>query len=425
MKNSSIGTKLLLAAVTLAILAYFGMQGLRYFGDPLTTTLAYSYQVEESVDLSGYVVRDEQVLPDDSTSGLLRLQRTEGERISAGGVVATVYADQASLDRQNEMDALQTRIEQLQYAEEAALGSEVSLKLDNQIMQSILDFRSDLTADRLDRAEAHGSTLRSLVLKRDYTYTDTADLTGQITELQTQLKTLQSQAAASTRRITAPKSGLYSAVVDGYETVLTPATLETLTPSQLDALTPDEAVRSEAGKLILGDAWYYAVAMDAEEAALLQEQGQLTLRFSKSVERDLSVAVSAVGPEENGQVVTVFRGKTYLPQLTLLRQQSAEIILREIEGIRVPKEALRAEKVSINEDGSRTVTEQTGIYCVVGAEARFKPVKVLYNGDGFVLVRSTLEDLADITAVQEKTRLRPGDEVIITANDLYDGKVVG
>ena len=91
----------------------------------------------------------------------------------------------------------------------------------------------------------------------------------------------------------------------------------------------------------------------------------------------------------------------------------------------MPKEALRAEKVSINEDGSRTVTEQTGIYCVVGAEARFKPVKVLYNGDGFVLVRSTLEDLADITAVQEKTRLRPGDEVIITANDLYDGKVVG
>ena len=165
MKNSSIGTKLLLAAVTLAILTYFGMQGVRYFSDPLTTTLAYSYQVEESVELSGYVVRDEQVLPDDA-GGLLRLQRREGERVSTGGVVATVYADQASLNRQNEMDALQTQIEQLQYAEEAALGSEVSLKLDNQIMQNLLDFRSDLTADRLDQAEAHGANLPSLVLKR-------------------------------------------------------------------------------------------------------------------------------------------------------------------------------------------------------------------------------------------------------------------
>ena len=34
MKNSSLGMKLLMAAVTLAVLAYFGMQGYRYFADP-------------------------------------------------------------------------------------------------------------------------------------------------------------------------------------------------------------------------------------------------------------------------------------------------------------------------------------------------------------------------------------------------------
>jgi hypothetical protein len=426
MKNSSLGTKLLLAAVTLAILSYFGMQGLHYFSDPLTTTVAYSYQVEESIDLSGYVVRDEQVLAE-SGDGLLRIQRAEGERVGAGGLVATIYADQASLDRQNEIDALQTQIEQLQYAEEAALGSEVSLKLDNQIMQNILDFRGDLTADRLDRAEDHGADLRSLVLKRDYTYSDTEDLTAQITGLQAQLQTLRSQAASSTRRITAPRSGLYSAVVDGYEAALTPALLQggDLTPSRLDAVQPDAAPQSGAGKLILGDAWYYAAVISAEEAAGLQEQGRVTLRFAKNMEQDLSVAVSIAGPAENGRVVAVFQGKTYLPQLTLLRQQSAEIILKTVSGLRVPKEALRAEKVTVNEDGSRTSAAETGIYCVVGAEARFKPVRVLYNGDGFVLVRSALEEMGDISSVQEKTRLRPGDEVIITANDLYDGKVVG
>ena len=75
------------------------------------------------------------VLPDD-TSGLLQLQRAEGERISDGGVVALVYADQASLDRQKEIRSLQTQIEQLQYAEEAALGAEVSLRLDAQILQT-------------------------------------------------------------------------------------------------------------------------------------------------------------------------------------------------------------------------------------------------------------------------------------------------
>ena len=105
MKERTLGTKLLLALVTLGVLAYFAIQAVRYFGDPLTTTLAYRYEVELSTALSGYVVRDETVLPDD-TSGLLQQQRTEGERVSAGGVVALVYADQASLELQQQIQSL-------------------------------------------------------------------------------------------------------------------------------------------------------------------------------------------------------------------------------------------------------------------------------------------------------------------------------
>ena len=113
MKENTLGMKLLMAVVTLGVLAYFGIQGWRYLSDPLTTTLAYTYEVEESMDLSGYVVRQEQVITDSSGSGLMQIQRGEGERVSAGGTVAAVYADQASLDRQNEMEQLRIQIEQL------------------------------------------------------------------------------------------------------------------------------------------------------------------------------------------------------------------------------------------------------------------------------------------------------------------------
>ena len=426
MKNNSLGMKILMAAVTLGLLAYFGLQGYLYFSDPLTTTLAYTYQVEESVSLSGYVVRQEQVLEDDG-GGLLRLRREEGERISRGGAVASVYADQSSLDRQAEISTLESRVEQLQYAQDAAGSSEVSMKLDAQILQNILEYRQCLTADRMAKAETYGSQLRALVLKRDYTYSENEDLSGQIEALQAQIKELKTQAAGSVRTVTAPVSGLYSAVVDGYETVLTPESLSDMTPSQLSAVRADSTVSSGVGKLILGDSWYYAASMSAADAEELQEASDalkkagksLTLRFAKSVERDLPVTVSRIGPEENGRCVVVFEGKTYLSQLTLLRQQSAQVVWDSTEGIRVPKEALRMEKVTVNSEGQRVTEEATGVYCVVGMEARFKPVEVVYNGSSFLLVRSAApED-------RENLRLRPGDEVIITANGLYDGKVVG
>lgn len=417
MKNNSLGIKLLMALVTLGVAAYFGIQAFFYFSDPLTTTLAYSYQVEEGVDLSGYVVRSEQVLAD-SANGLVQIQRAEGERVSAGGVIATAYADQASLDRQNEIEALNTQIEQLQYAQDAALGAEVSLKLDAQILQSLLTYRQALAEDRLDIAEKRGTELRALVLKRDYTSSDTEDLAAQIAGLQAQLKDLKTQAAGSIQRITAPDSGLYSAEVDGYETVLTPDCLEELTPSNLSAIQPDAAAHSGMGKLILGDTWYYVASMSTKEAKNLQKAGSLALHFTKSIERSLDVTLQSIGPEENGRSVVVFQGRTYLSELTLLRQQSAKVVTRTIQGIRIPKEALRAEKVTVDEDGARTTTEGTGVYCIVGMEACFKPVEVLYNGDGFLLVR------ANGPENREKLRLRPGDEVIMTAVDLYDGKVM-
>ena len=275
MKERTLGTKLLLALVTLGVLAYFAIQAVRYFGDPLTTTLAYRYEVELSTALSGYVVRDETVLPDD-TSGLLQQQRTEGERVSAGGVVALVYADQASLELQQQIQSLQTQIEQLQYAEEAALGAEVSLRLDAQILQTIRNYRGALAADRLDTAEDYGDELRSLVMKRDYTYSDTADLSARLAELQSQVNTLQAQAGSSVRRITAPESGLYSAVVDGYETILTPENVEQLTPGQISALEPDESgLPNNVGKLVLGDTWYYVAVVEESEAQTLEESGTL------------------------------------------------------------------------------------------------------------------------------------------------------
>lgn len=414
-KKTGLGMKLLTAAVTLGVLSYFVFQAVGYFNDPLSTTLAYAYQVELGVEATGYVVRTERVLPDDD-GGLLRIQRAEGERVGSGGTVAAVYADQASLDRQAEIDALAVRLEQLRYAQESLDAGTVK-KLDTQIEESILNYRRCVTADRLYDAENEASELRALVLKRDYT-DGGGDLADQIQEVDAQLQSLRSQAAGSVRRITAPEAGLYSGEVDGFETVLTPETLEGMTPSQLGSLTAQMEAASHVGKLILGNAWYYGAVLTAADAAMLDNlpDGSLSLRFAKGADRDFPVVLDSIGPSENGRVVAVFRGNTYLQELTLLRQQRAEILYDAVEGVRIPKTALRAERAVQNEDGSLTTASQTGVYCVVGLRARFKPVDVLYTGENFVLVRATATD--------EELILRPGEEIIISAKGLYDRKVL-
>lgn len=414
-----------MAALFLGVAAYFGVQAVHYLDDPLGVTLVYRYEVEQTVDLTGFVAREERLLPDEG-GGLLRIQRAEGERVAAGGVVASVYADQASLDRQAEIDSLESRVEQLQYAQDLALAAETTRKLDAQITQNLLEYRRFLAADRLYDAENTALELRALVLKRDYSDTGSGDIAQQLQELGARLLELRSQAEGSVRRVTAPEAGLYSAETDGFETVLTPDTLKDLTPSALSALTADPAAASRTGKLVLGDAWYYAAALSVEDAAaLLELQGEapLVLRFSKGVDRDLPVTLESVGPQENGRVVGVFRGTSYLRELTLLRQQRAQIVTGSTAGIRAPRECLRAQRAYLDENGKTVSEERTGIYCLVGREARFKPVDVIYSGESFVLVAPAPE-LNPEEARDAKRIIRPGEQVIVSARGLFDGKVL-
>lgn len=415
MKSTSLATRILMLLVALGVVAYFGYQALRYLDAPLTTTVAYSYTVDETVEVSGYVVRDERVLEDDGGGGLLRLTRAEGERVSVGGTVAAVYADQASLDRQEEIEALTSRIGQLEYVQEASLSYEASAKLDSQISRSLLEVRTAVAGGRLDTAVSRGGELRSLVMKRDYNYAG-EDATEQLESMRQELQDLRRQSAGSVRRITAPVSGLYSAVVDGYETVLTPESLQDLTPSRLSAVRPEE-VTSQVGKLVLGDEWYYVASLRPSEIKEIREAGEIALRFSRDVERDLAVTLDAVGWEEDGRAVVTFRGKYDLAQLTLLRQQSAEVILNTMTGIRVPQESLRVVPMTVTgEDGEEREVQTTGVYCVVGLKTVFKPVEVLWSGDGFVLVHAA--------SSVSRRMLRAGEEVIVAGRDLYDGKAI-
>ena len=68
------------------------------------------------------------------------------------------------------------------------------------------------------------------------------------------------------------------------------------------------------------------------------------------------------------------------------------------------------------EDGSVEETTVTGVYCVSGREAEFKPVNVLYQGEDYYLV----EPVDPASA----TRLRADDEIILNSKGLYDGKVI-
>lgn len=400
MKNNSF--KFLSIAILAAVVLYFVVQGYRYFTDPFTTTLAYASQSCESISMDGWIVRSEETFS--SNAATLSHVLNEGEHVGAGQTMAVGYESKEALATVSKIEEQELQLQQLEFAQATYLDSDASLKLDSSITDSILQLQGSLSDGDYSAASDDISALKAAILKRNHTYSSNEKIQSAIDSVKDSLSSLRDSLSGA-QNITATHAGTYSAVCDGYETVLTPDILPKLTPSALSDIKSAE-VNANVGKLIYGSTWYYAANISTQDAQRLSEGQSVSLRFAKGFEQDIPVTVFRLSAEENGQQTVILSSTRYIAQTTQLRHQQAELILASYSGIRVPSNALR-----MNQEG------QGGIYCVVGMTANFKPVDVVYRGDGYTLVKPAADATGSLI-------LRSGDEVVITAADLESGMII-
>lgn len=393
--------KILSLAVLVAVVTLLGIEGYRYFHRSVSVSVAYTGQVTDSLSVTGWVVRQETPLPD--TSGTLLRQVQEGEKVHAGQTVAMAYASKSALEVVSRLEDAELKLQQLQFARSSFLDSDAALKVDSDISDSILRLHIATADGDYATATQEMSAMKTAVLKRSYSYESLEQIDQAIAQTRSDISSLQNQLSGATSVKTAV-AGVYSGSTDGSEEALTPDFLTDVTPARLDALSTGSAVKS-AGKIITDNTWYFAANIPAQQARELQVGQEVTLRLSKGLQQDTPAYVQSISAEEDGQVAVVLSCTRYISQVTLLRHQQGEILLREYKGLRVPSAALR-----MDEEGSLQ------LFCRLGAYVYSKPVDLVYRGDGFCLVRSA-------QGATDARILRQGDLVISTARALTDGMI--
>ena len=149
MKSSSTPIfKILSVVVLAAAVVYFAVQAYRYFSDPINTTLVYASVEEQTIEISGYLVREEETFHSDAAT--LGHSLSEGERVGKNQTMATAYPDSGALTRVEQLEALQLRLEQLSFSLISYLDPDAALKLDTSITGDILTLRQTLASKILE-----------------------------------------------------------------------------------------------------------------------------------------------------------------------------------------------------------------------------------------------------------------------------------
>lgn len=408
-------TILIFAAVIALYLGYYIFSALN---EPYQTAQVYAYTANDSVTAEGLVVREALVLP--AQSGILELTRGEGEKVGKGQQIALVYRDSEAQASQAHIEELELNIELLEDAISQSGDLESAARLDEDIIQAMVSLRASYALGDCTQLREQVLGVKSSVLKRGYTYGDgltSADLSARLRQLREELSVLTRQSAQATTRVTAPTPGTFSSLVDGYETRLTPETINQLTPTTLQELINSPAGEDSGamGKLITSDTWYFAANLPETAARRLDEGDIATLRFSGELNRDVEMTVDRIGETAGGKTLVVFSSNRYLTLTTLLRHQTAELIFESWSGLRIPKQALRLVDVSQEPDhssGETATVTKTGVYALVNGRTEFREASILYEGSDYYVVRPM--------GTGRKV-LRAGDAVITQGTGLQDG----
>ena len=416
MKESTLATKIMIGILCIGVLVYLGIYLLRGFQEDLTTTVAYTDAVNHGVETTGILIREERVLS--AAGDQVDLVLSEGEKAAAGDTVALVYSDASALSTQQAIQTLDAEIEQLEYAQSTSTQVVDVTRLDQQVVSSILNLRRLSVTGDLSDLEDSVLNLRTAVLQRDYAYVGSGEIQRLIADKQAQRDALSRSLSQVAQTIYAPAAGTFSGQVDGYESLVTPQGLDNLTAQQLSQwLELDtEPAAGSIGKLITDSTWYFAALFPESEQLHLVEGADYILSFSGDFYGSVSMELERLEADQ-GQTLAIFSARSSLSDTSLLRVQRVSLVTDTVEGIRIPRRALRVETQEVErEDGSVGQRNLYFVYTVVGRQAERKQVEVIYTGDTFYLVQPVDETAAD--------RLRPGDEVILSSSGLYDGKVV-
>lgn len=444
MKQGTVLYKIVIFLFALVLLLYMAGATWRGLRNPYPTVQAYTYSVDDTMEATGYLVRQEQALS--GAGDIVRLLPAEGEKVPAGATVALLYADEAALERSQRLETLEAEVAQLSAAL-AAAGDRPLGDAGEQVAQTMVELRSAVEKGDFTSLENQVSAFKSAVYQQAQRYGDAGDLSAALSSAQAEIEALRVQTAQdasrvaalqaqdvrlekgatpSGGRVTVRESGVFSGLVDGFESVLTPGILKSLTPSDLDhmegqALPVEE---NQLGKLISDATWYFVFPMEEAEAKRLIEGRTVTVRFSRDWSGEVSMTVERISTPEDGRVAVILSSHRFLSETTLLRRQTVELVFSQRTGIRIPTEALRVE--TIQETNPETKEEQevsqSCVYVQVGIIAERKPVTVLAQGEDYYIVEPLTPEGANEKV--KKKALRSGDQVILAAKEIWDGMIL-
>ena len=403
--NKNQAKNILLAVAGIFIIFYFVYQVVQMNSNPYTTELALERDIKNVVSTKAFVIRDEEYLTTDNTSGTVVSIAEDGKRVARGDDVAVVFQNADSAAAYVRINELKKEIDYYnQLKNRVGLGTNAPSSYNALINNACINF---IAASRGEIGSEYHEALtdfRDAVTTRQLAIGEKVSVDAKLAELEAELISLQTMATGYTT-VASPNPGYYIGSVDGYEKVVDYDEVKRMNCADINALFSKQKQNVSSnvmGKLVDNFDWYLVCNVPYDESGDIVVNKTVTVNVPNTAVGEIKCSVVSKGDKDGDSVPVILKCNIMNRNVANLRIEDIEIVVDDYVGIRINNKAIR------EIDGVK------GVYVQRGNIISFKKINILYS----------TEDYSIIEKVDDSSYVRQYDSIITEGVDLYDGKVV-
>lgn len=365
--------KIILAAAALtAVLSTF-----LYFRYPYDTLTAEMAEVHKTVTGSGFILRGETVVENEST-GVFEPLVKDGTRVARGSTVGTVISGDLDEKLAEQLEDVTGRIDDIKRSESIAdLYASDDARIYSVVKELAADIRA--AAEKSDYSAAQDCKNRLSIIAEKSAASKTGGARDELLlSLQKEQYELETRLGGVRDEIAAPAAGFFYSSLDGLEYYGNADVVGTLKAEDIDGFSEImKEFKPDSGQLAKIEdsyAWYLAATVKQSEAVDISQGDAVML----SIDEQAAVSATVLAKnEENGTCALIIKSTRSVQGITDKRTCEFEIETKAFRGLRVPAEAIRVKG------------DVTGVYVVSENKAvSFKCVDMLCRDGDFYVVKN-------------------------------------
>ena len=381
MRRKRVTGRFFLFLLALLVIAFLILRPSLFPSSKETVIMMANADQRQTVDC--VIIRDESVTLSESTARVEYIA-AEDSLVTEGTTVANLYATGYSESLLNALETTRKKIQDYHKQLLANIVDSQLQELDQKVNRKAIEFKNLITRQTIGNLKTVASQLETeMVRRQEYLRQNKrgdSKLTKLYDEENTRLASIQSWRTVSN----ADRDGVVSFYIDGYETDLTPSTLNTLSIAQVRSVLAGERLENTRKTLSDGiyrivdqDRWYVAVLYAGNTWTPMVGQDNYYIQMEGFDDLSYTASVHSV-QKENDTTLAIFEVRDPVGPLIYKRTGKAQFSIT-LTGLSVRVEAL------YNENG------QMGVWVYDVPGGTFVPVEVLSTDGTIAMIQPMVE----------------------------------